>query len=84
MDMNHTRFYAASSPEPTGKIRSYLRSNVFNVVTQKCQNLPMYLSNRTSIFLSYTEEFYLITIAIVVTRNVFLSCSKIDLKIVGM
>ena len=48
-------------------LRKYLRSNVFNVVTQKWQNLAKYL--------------YLISIVIVVTQNIFLRCSKINLKI---
>ena len=51
------------------------------VVTQKCQNLPKYLSNRANIFFVFMEEFYLISIAIVVTQNIFLSYTKIDLKI---
>ena len=80
--MKHEPFYAASSPEPTGEICADICDQIKCLQCRdfKCQNLPKYLSNRASIFLSYTEEFYRITIAIVVTQNVFLSCSKIDLR----
>ena len=56
------------------------------ILAMKClqchdTKIPKYLSNRANMFLSYMEEFYLISIAIVVTQNIFLRCSKIDLKI---
>ena len=61
--------------------RRYLRSNAFNVVTQKYQSCRSTYPIELIIFLSYMEEFYLVSIAIDVTQNIFLSCSKIDLKI---
>ena len=45
--------------------------NVFNVVTQKSKYLTKYASNLANFFLLYMEEYYLISIAIVVQQNTF-------------
>ena len=55
---------------------------MFNAVTQKSKYLTKYSSNHVRFFISYMEEYYLTNITIVVTQSIFLSCSKIDLKIV--
>ena len=64
-------------------LRWNLRRNVFKAVTNKLKYLTKYSYSLAKKILLYTGEYYLskTSIAIVVPQNIFLSCSKIDLKI---